>query len=47
MAKQSETKPEKKPYTRPVLKEFGEIKLTTRGSGAVNGDGGMGMMAAM
>ena len=47
MAKQSDTKPGKKLYIRPVLKEFGEIKLTTRGSGTVNGDGGMGMMAAM
>lgn len=47
MAKKLNIERKKKLYIRPTLKEFGEIKLTTRGSGTVNGDGGMGMMAAM
>ncbi len=35
---------QKKTYSSPSLKHYGAIHLTTQGSGAVNGDGGMGMM---
>ncbi|MGH8105490.1 MAG: hypothetical protein ACREO1_03550 [Arenimonas sp.] len=34
----------KKAYASPSLKQYGAIHLMTQGSGAVNGDGGMGMM---
>ena len=34
-----------KPYNKPILKEFGDIKQTTHGGGSANGEGGMGMMA--
>jgi len=34
----------KKPYKAPRLKDYGDVKLTTRGSGSANGDGGMSMM---
>lgn len=37
----------KKAYKKPCLQELGAIKHTTRGSGTVNGDGGLGMMQAM
>ena len=32
-----------KPYTKPILKEFGDIKQTTHGSGSGSADGGSGM----
>ena len=33
----------KKKYTKPHVKELGDIKHTTRGSGGTNGDGVLGM----
>ena len=39
----NQKKAPKKPYLKPTLKELGDIKVTTRGSGGSMGDGMLGM----
>lgn len=43
---QSVKQTNKKPYIKPVLKQLGDIKVTTRGSGGSRGDGMLGMTRA-
>lgn len=35
--------PEKLEYSKPALREYGNIHMTTRGTGGTNGDGQQGM----